>query len=363
MAQRYKVPKEEQVPVAEQGLRKTVQAIFEKMGESSEDAAIGADTLVMSDLRGIESHGVSNGLRRYIDNYREGTTKARAKMRILRESPGTATIDADEGITVILGPKVMRIAMEKARSVGVGVVTLINSGHGGAIGHHAMIAADEDMIGVTMMGGGLLMVPTGGAEPRLGSNPIALAAPARNEAPFLLDIATSTIAGNKMRLADRLGTTIPGGLFAELDGTPVMKDSPARKHGDFWLLPLGSTLEMGSHKGYGLAMMGEILASLLGGVLPSMLEGPTVAKHYFAAYDIEAFTDVDTFKDNMDKTLRALRETKPAPGFDEVMYAGMAEHAELQKRRASGIPLHSEVIGWFNQTTDELDLPRLEVMS
>ena len=363
MLERFKVPTEDGVRVPEGSLRETVTAVFEKMGVSPEDAAEGADVLVTTDLRGVETHGVSNMLRAYVQQYNQGNLNPKPNWRIVREAPGTAVIDADRGLTIILGPKAMRIAIEKARNVGVGVVTMFNAGHSGAIGHHAMLAAKADMVGMCTTAGGTMVVPTFGAEGRLGTNPIAIAAPARNEAPFLFDAATSTIAGNKLRLAARVGAALLPGWMAELDGTPIMEEIPVRERGQYYQLPLGGTRESGSHKGYGFSLMSEILATGLSGSLPSMVErGAGASHHYFAAYNIAAFTDVDTFKDNMDKMLRMLRETRPAPGHDRVLYPGLSEYEEEQERRANGIPLHKEVIQWFEDITSELSLPRLKTM-
>ena len=203
--ERFKVPEKDQVFVAEAALRRTVGQIFEKLGVSPEDSAEAADVLTMTYLRGVETHGVSNMLRAYVRDYKAGKLDPRPGWRIVRQSPGVAVIDAERRLGVIIGPKAMRLAVEKARQVGVGVVTVYNSGHFGAIGHYAMLAAQQDMVGVCFTGAGLSMVPTFASKPMLGTNPIAIAAPARHEAPMLFDAATSAIAGNKIRLAMRIG--------------------------------------------------------------------------------------------------------------------------------------------------------------
>ena len=150
MLDRFKVPLEDQVRVSDAALRQTVAAIFEKCNLTPEDAAIGADVLVTTDLRGVESHGVSNMLRTYVQSFQNSNYNPRPNWRIVRESPSTATIDGDGGLGVILGPKAMRIAIDKAKAVGVGIVTMYNGRHLGAVGHHAMLAAQEDMVGMCM---------------------------------------------------------------------------------------------------------------------------------------------------------------------------------------------------------------------
>jgi LDH2 family malate/lactate/ureidoglycolate dehydrogenase len=358
MLERFKVPEADRVLVPEESLRETVSAVFEKMGETPEDAALGADVLVTADLRGVETHGVSNMLRAYVDLYGKGTLKANADWKIVRESPTTAVMDAAGGHAIILGPKAMRIAIDKARKVGIGAVAMFNAGHSGPIGHHAMLAAEEDMVGLTMTSSGAKIVPTFAAEPRLGTNPIAIAAPARNEAPFLFDAATSAIAGNKIRLAQRVGAELLPGWITDLDGTPNEEPVPVPDIDEMHMLPLGGTREQGSHKGYGFGMMAEIMCSLLSGAQPPMLGGEQ-SRHFFSAFNIDAFTDVDEFKDTMDGTLRTLRTTRPAPGHDRVLYPGLSEQEEMIERRANGIPLHSEVVEWFDHITGELDLEPL----
>jgi LDH2 family malate/lactate/ureidoglycolate dehydrogenase len=358
---RFKVPPQDQVLVPEAALRRTTTQIFEKLGVSPEDAATAADVLVTTDLRGVETHGVSNMLRAYVRDYRAGKLDPRPGWTLEREAPGTAVIDAGKRLGIIVGPKAMRLAMDKARKVGVGIVTVHNSGHFGAIGHFAMQAAQADMVGACFTAAGLHVVPTFGSRPLLGTNPIALAAPARREAPLLFDAATSAIAGNKIRLAMRIGSPLLAGWVTDKEGTPIMEEKPVFNRDDFFQAPLGGTREQGSHKGYGLALMAEVLSTLLAGALPTMLDPGSGSKNQFAAYDIAAFTDLERFKDTMDQMLRTLRTSAPAPGQERVLYPGLSEAEELAHRRAHGIPLHKEVIQWFGECTAEMGLPQLAV--
>jgi LDH2 family malate/lactate/ureidoglycolate dehydrogenase len=356
---RFKVPAKDQVLVSEAALRRTVTQIFEKLGLTPDDAAEGADVLTMTDLRGVETHGVSNMLRMYVRDYKAGKLSPRPGWTIVRESPGTAVIDAERRLGVIIGPKAMRLAVAKAKQVGVGVVTVFNSGHFGAIGHYAMQAAEQGMVGVCFTGAGLSVVPTFASKPMLGTNPIALAAPARREAPMLFDAATSAIAGNKIRLAIRIGSPLLPSWVTDKEGTPIMEEKPVFDRDEYFQAPLGGTREQGSHKGYGLALMAEVLSTVLSGALPTMLVPGSGSKNHFAAYDIEAFTDLEQFKDTMDQMLGALRTAKPAPGHERVLYPGLSEAEELRNRRANGIPLHREVVQWFAECTGELGIPPL----
>src|SRR5437879_225369 len=275
--ERFKVPEKDQVLVSEAALRRTVTQIFEKLGVSPEDSAEAADVLTMTDLRGVETHGVSNMLRAYVRDYKAGKLDPRPGWRIVRESPGTAVIDAERRLGIIVGPKAMRLAIDKARTVGVGVVTVYK------IGHFAMQAAQQNMVGVCFTGAGLSVVPTFAAKPMLGTNPIAVAAPARREAPMLFDAATSAIAGNKIRLAIRLGSPLLPGWVTDKEGNPITEEKPVFDRDEYHQLPLGGTREQGSHKGYGLALMAEVLSTVLAGALPTMLAPGSGSKNHFAA--------------------------------------------------------------------------------
>ena len=365
MLHMFEVPPEDEVRVPEESLRETVAAIFQKVGVPAEDAAEGADVLVTADLRGVETHGVSNTFRTYVRLFSEGELNPTPDLKVVRESPGTATVDADQGLGILVGRKAMEIAIEKARNVGIGVVTMRNSGHVGPIGHFAMLAAQQDMVGICAVAAGAGTVPTFAAEQRFGTNPFSFAAPAGREAPVLFDVATTVVAGNKIRLAARVGANLLPGWIAEPDGTPITEETPARERGEYYQLPLGGIRDQGSHKGYGLLMMVEVLGSLLSGSLPGMLTSTlpwTPSRTHMAAYNVSAFTDVNTFKDNMDRMLRTLRETKPAPGHDRVLYPGLSEHEAVLDRRANGIPLHREVVEWFGGITADLSIPPLKTL-
>jgi len=365
MLERFKVPANEQIYVEEEALRHTVTAIFEKVGLSRTDAMESADVLVTADLRGVESHGVSNMLRRYVEFYQDEVLNPLGKLTIISDTPSAATVDADRALGITVGRRAMEIAVDKARKTGVGAVTMFNSGHMGALGHYAMIAVQNNMIGFSSTAAGTGVVPTFASEPRFGTNPFAFAAPTRNEAPILFDVATTAVAGNKLELARRLKASLLPGWIAELDGTPITQETEARGKDEYYQLPIGGSRESGSHKGYGLALMVEVLGSLLSGSKSGMIKDESDwigSKSFFTAYNIEAFTNMDEFMTNIDEMLSHLIETKPSPGNDRVLYPGLIEHEEFQKRALQGIPLHTEVIDWFDQITKELSLDPLELL-
>ena len=181
MLERFKPLKEDQVRIPEESLRETVTAIFERMGETHEGAAEGADVLVMTDLRGVETHGVSNMMRAYVKGFQEGRINPNPDWRIVRQAAAVCTIDSDRGHGLVVGPAAMNIAIERAEKFGIGSVSVTNGAHFGAAGYHAIMALDHDMIGIAMTGCPPSVLPTFGAEPRTGTNPIAMAAPAGQE--------------------------------------------------------------------------------------------------------------------------------------------------------------------------------------
>ena len=357
MLKQFQVSEEDSVLVPSDDLKATVAGLFEKLGVEAADAQLGADVLVLADLRGVATHGVSNMLKSYVAGYQDGSINPCPDWKVVRESPATANIDSDRGLGTIVVPKAMEIAVEKAKSVGVGMVTMFNARHLGMASYHAMLALPHDMIGVCMTSCPPLMPPTFGAEPRLGTNPIAVAVPAQDEPPFVFDAAMSLVASNKVRIARLVGGKMQPGWMADPEGNPVMEEAEIPE--TYTLLPLGSTRELGSHKGYGLAGVVDILAGVLTGFGFGINPGRPNFGHYVAAYNIEAFTDLDGFKEMMDQWLRMLKDTKPAPGHERVLVAGQPEAETEAVRRAEGIPLHKDVVHWLRDTCAELSVPCL----
>ena len=331
----------------------TVVDIFLKMGMPADDAELAAEVLVYADIRGIETHGVSNMLRGYVKSFAAGGINPTPKPKIIREMPAAATLDCDGGHGLVVGPLAMNMAIERAKIYGIGTITANNGRHFGAAAYHAALALEHGMIGVAMTTGGMNVLPVDGAKPVMGLNPIAIAVPTRSEAPFIFDASMSSVAGNKIRLAQRLGVDVAAGWIADADGVPIVEERPVPEK--YFMLPSGGTRENGAHKGASLGMWVEIMGGLLGatGAGPNR-KGP--AAHHFIAYNIEAFTDLESFKDDMDEYMKSIRETPPIPGAERVIYAGMPEQEAEKERRENGIPYHPEVIDWFRGITDELNI-------
>ena len=353
MLERFHVPSDEAVHVNKDDMHATVVDIFLKMGMPPDEAEVASDVLVYADIRGIETHGVSNMLRNYVKSFGEGGINPTPNPKIVREMPAAATLDCDGGHGLVVGPMAMEMAIERAKVYGIGTITANNGRHFGAAAYHAAMAIDHDMIGLAMTSGGMSVVPVDGSKPMFGLNPIAIAIPTRHEAPFIFDASMSSVAGNKIVLAKRLGVPVAPGWITGADGVPITEESEVPEN--YFMLPSGGTRENGSHKGSSLGIWVEIMCGLLGatGAGPNREGG---ASHHFIAYNIEAFTDLDGFKDDMDTYMKEIRETPPIPRADRVLYAGLPEHEEEIERNENGIPYHPEVIDWFRGITGELNI-------
>ncbi len=356
MLKQFLVPEKDQVLVPEEKARAGTQAVFEKMGLPPDEAATSTDVLITSDLRGCESHGISNMLRYYITSYGDGSYNPRPNVKTVRESNTSATWDGDRSLGLHIGPGAMELAMDKAEEHGMGAVAVKNTKHFGMLAYYTLQAVERDMIGVAMVSaGGGAMVPIFGSEPVFGTQPIAWAAPADKMPPFVFDVATTQVAANKLGLAKRIGSKIEPGWITELDGTPIMESVDVPEYGSFNMLPFGGTRENGGHKGYGFAAIADIMSGVLSGNGPGFIADRSYS-FFVMAYKIDAFRDVGEFKADMDTLLEKLANNKPAPGHDRVLYAGLPEHEETELRRANGIPYHREVVDWFNSMSAELDL-------
>jgi LDH2 family malate/lactate/ureidoglycolate dehydrogenase len=357
MLKRFLVPEADRVLVSEPRVRAATEAVFGKMGLPEDDARLATDVLVTSDLRGCESHGVSNMLRAYVAMYGTEHLKPEPSPVVLRESPVSIALDADHGLGIQVGPKAMRMAMEKAAVSGIGAATVSQGGHFGMLAYYALMALEQDMIGVAMVSaGGGLQVPLWGTEPVFGTQPVAWSAPTEAMPPFVFDIATTQVAANKLMLTRRIGSQLEPGWITGLDGEPILEAVDSPDYGGFFMLPFGGTRENGGHKGSGFAAIVDIMAGILSGNRPGFLAESGRHSLFVMALKVDAFTDVDSFKSDLDSLLDRISGMRPVTGQDRVYYAGLIEHEEMIARKQQGIPYHREVVTWFDRTAEELGI-------
>jgi LDH2 family malate/lactate/ureidoglycolate dehydrogenase len=328
------------VPV--ETLERFMKDVFVAVGVPVEDAAICADVLIASDLRGIESHGVGR-LKMYYDRIRAGIQCPVTDFQVVREGPTTAVVDGNHGMGHAIAYRAMQMAIDKAREYGLGAVAVRNSTHFGIDGYYALMAVKEGMIGMAFTNARPSIPPTFGVQPMLGTNPIAFGAPTDEECPFLFDAATSITQRGKIEVLDRAEKPTPEGWVIDQEGefatdTPqILKDLVA---GTNALLPLGGMGELlGGHKGYCLAATVEILsAALQDGSYLHDLSGfnedgnrqPYKLGHFFLAIDIEHFVPLERFKAITGDIVRQLRASRKAPGQERIYTAGEKEW-EMEK--------------------------------
>ncbi len=311
-------------------------AILRQWGMSEEHVAITVRHMTYADLCAIESHGCAM-LRAYHRDLVAGKLNIRPVVSPVRQSATTAVLDGGGGLGHVAADAAMQLAIEKCRQAGIGAVAVRNSGHFGAAGAYASLAAESGLIGLAMTTTAApSVVPTFAAESKLGTNPIAFAAPALKNKPFLLDMATSTVPLGRLVSAWRKGRPVPAGWAMDPRGRPETNARLAVKYRR--LTPLGGGNETGGHKGYGLAMMVEILAS----VLPACTEGS--AGHFFLALDPGQFGDAGAFATKLDSRIDGLRAARRADPHQPVMVAGDPEHEAAARRRRAGIPLPRKTV-------------------
>jgi LDH2 family malate/lactate/ureidoglycolate dehydrogenase len=338
-------------------LRRFVASSFEKLGVPKEDAEIAANGLVMADLRGVDTHGVIrfNPYSWYVKWLKEGSMTAKPNIRVVSENAATALIDGDNGMGMVVGHRAMEIAIQKAKSSGVAMVAVRNSRHYGMSAYYAMRALAHDMIGIAMTNASRQVVPTFGRDARYGTNPICFAVPANEELPFVLDMATNTAAAGKLELAARLGKTIPLGWALDENAASTTDPRVAQKARR--LLPLGGTRDTGSHKGYGLAILVEILCGVLTGTVTALNANQDPRGHFFGAIGVEFFRPVEEFKRDMDRLIRELKSTPHIDGQERVYVAGEIEFETAEERAKNGIPLLPSVLKGLREVSEQLSLP------
>lgn len=347
-------------------LQNFIKEVFIKIGCPQEEAELASEVLISADLRGIDSHGLAR-LPGYIRLFDNGRLNARPNITIVHETPSTAVVDGDRGLGLIVAPRAMEIAMEKAEKVGSGWVSVRNSNHFGIAGYHAMMALEKDMIGWTMTNAGPLVVPTFSLDKMLGTNPVAVAVPTNEEPAFVADFASTAVAYGKFEILQRQGLPTPLGWAQNSEGEPTT-DSNAVKNGG-GLLPLGSDREHGSHKGYGLGAVVDIFSGVLSGanygpwVPPFATAGFMAADegvgkgtgHFVGAMRIDGFRPAEDFKKHMDNWIRAFRGARAVEG-KKVLIPGDPERETEAQRRLEGITLLPPVVQSLSDLAERFGL-------
>lgn len=343
-------------------LARFVARVFERFGLAPDRAATSADFLLIADLRGVESHGIAR-LPYYADRFLRGLMNVDAELSVVRESPSTLALDAQNGLALALAPLAMEATIAKAADTGICLTTVRASNHFGIAGAYAQMAADRGLGGIAMTNSSPVVVPTFGSVPMLGTNPIAFAVPRSDSGevpPLVIDLATSTVAWGKIEVARRANSPIPMGWALDEAAMPTTDPHAAR-----YLTPLGGERLTGGHKGYALAMMVDVLCGPLGGgawsVHVSGVRGADAAAgtgHMFMVWRIDSFQDRHDFYADIDDMVTLLTATPLTPGdHPSVMVPGDPEILAERENRLRGIPVRVEVLAELRALATEIGVP------
>jgi LDH2 family malate/lactate/ureidoglycolate dehydrogenase len=349
-------------------IRDQIGSVFGAWGMSAAHATTAADMMVEADLRGVDSHGVSM-LPTYDSDFRSGRLNVKPSFRTVRDAPAMALIDADASLGHPVSVYGMNMAVDKCLATGVAIVSVVNSGHFGAAACYSRIAADRGVIGmVTTTAPGVMMVPTFGAEPMLGTNPIAFAAPAERNPPFDLDMATTTVAAGKVKVHMLNHKPIPAGWVVDGEGRPVTDELEGYRYlyerTEGGMTPVGGSRELGGHKGYGLAVMVQILAGTLAGAAYSPIHqrahGPSEPYnlgHFFLAINPAAFRSEGDFERDLDGMIDVLHASRPTDPSQPVLVAGDPEAESRRRRSKEGVPIPDDLMDLLKGVADRAAVP------
>jgi LDH2 family malate/lactate/ureidoglycolate dehydrogenase len=349
-------------------IREQLESVFRAWGMSDAHAATTAEMMLETDLRGVDSHGISM-LPTYDRELRAGRLNVRPVFRTVREGPAMALIDADRSLGHPVSVHAMTLAVDKCRQTAVAVVSVVNSHHFGAAGCYSRLAAERGVIGmVTSATRGVMMVPTRAAEPVMGTNPLAFAAPARRNPPFQLDMATTTVAAGKVKVHKLNHRPLPAGWVVDGQGRPVTDPEEAFRYvferPEGGITPLGGPPEGGGHKGYGLAVMVHILGGTLAGASFSPIRNRTQKPsdphnigHFFLAIDPRAFRDAGAFEEDLDQVIDVLHAARPADPAQPVLVAGDPEMTTRRQRLEQGVPIPDDLVEQLRAVAGRAGVP------
>lgn len=342
-------------------LKDYVVQFFSALGVPEIDARIAADVLVSADLRGVHSHGVIRLHSYYGDRLRKQQIDPVSPIKVLKESPATLALDGGNGLGQVVAYRAMSRCIHLADQAGIAITTVRNSNHFGIAGYYAMMALPEDMIGISLTNSSPLVAPTFGLRPAVGTNPIAVAVPAGEERPYVLDMATSIVPKGRVAYRQKAGQVIPKGWGIDSDG--ALTSNPADVINGGSLLPLGGPAELRGYKGYGLSLLVDLLSGVLSGAAygkdvgrPSEKVGTDVG-HFFAAIKIENFRPVSRFKADIDDYIRTLKNTPKLPGQNRIYIHGEKEFEQVDQNMVSGVPLMPEVVNSLKEAGKKAGVP------
>ena len=319
-------------------LRQIGCELFETAGFAAEDARTVIDHLVDSSLYGHDSHGIIR-IYEYLTFFEKGVWNPRGVPKIVSDRPCTAIVDGDSAMGQISGAFAMRIAMQKAREYGTGTVTLRNCGHVGRCGAYPLMAARNNMIAIAFVNAGRLgrqIAPYGGLDGKLSTNPIAFSAPRRDQEPIMVDMATAVTAEGKIRVARNRGELLPAGWITDSTGQPTVEPNDYLESGGA-ILPLGG---VASHKGYCLSWIVEVLGGALSGEGVASGEVDMTSNGVlFTVYNIEHFTDMDAYYDEVETLVRHIRTSRVNPDVGEILVPGEPEYRTAAERTRRGIEI------------------------
>jgi LDH2 family malate/lactate/ureidoglycolate dehydrogenase len=325
-------------------LRAQATRIFERIGLPEADALVVADHLVEADLRGHPSHGVIR-VPTYVRAWREGRINPRPDIRIVEDHGGQVVMDADNAMGQLAAFRANELAIERGIAHGMAGVAVRRSTHCGAMAYYPIRAIRHGLIGWATTNAGINMPPTGGTKKLVGNNPLAMAVPTNRDWPMVLDMATSVVAGGKLEVARAKGQPIPLGWALDKEGNPTTDPHDARE---------GSLLPVGGPKGYGMAVMLDVLAGVLSGGRFAAGLGEPGSGHFFMTIAVERFMPLDRFKARMDELIDQLHACPTAPGVERIYVPGEIEHAAQTARLREGIPLEETVLDALDHLEREL---------
>ncbi len=345
---------------------------FVSTGVPREDAEICTDVLLESDRRGIESHGCNRFKPIYIDRIKAGIQEPVTDFEIIKETATTAVVDGHHGMGQVIGHRAMSLAIEKAKQYGMGMVAVRNSCHYGIAGYYATMATKAGCIGMTGTNARPSVAPTFGVEGMFGTNPLTVGIPTDEEFDFVLDCATSITQNGKVEYYARIGEDVHPGTIIDEDGNSVEGDASVAlgkiRDGSAALTALGGIGEaLGGYKGYGYAMIVELLSAVLAdGLFGKDLDGkdengnirPYGLGHFFIAIDTNHFLGEDICRKKSGDILRAIRASKKAPGAERIYTAGEKEYEIWLSRRDSGVPINESVQAEMIKVRDEYKLDK-----